>query len=300
MDVPWKSDEEAAVEWILNRDPEFFGKHIPFIGYAEFLYEGEFRGSQRIQSLKVEISYVLGGLHSPPRDEAAYKNRYVPWRYGDNSPPKSEPIASPSAVPPSSSRDVEPSASIESTRQWRYELALIGSSDTNESVAVLLHKVEQSSFEEAYRLWLQEKEALAKNGASNGFYTIPAGVTDPKTGKFTPSRIAALQCRLGQEAHLHEAFLLKELAADADVHRVLESSQRLCEKYGIYSMARVQFIPGQGYTSKDNNGYSPQAQQALWLKATTTAGSPPDGAAHGNQPMRSETNVTSPAAGPGH
>ena len=36
LDVPWTSDEEAAVQWILNRDPEFFAKHIPFIGYAEF------------------------------------------------------------------------------------------------------------------------------------------------------------------------------------------------------------------------------------------------------------------------
>jgi len=201
---------------------------------------------------------------------------------------------------PSSSRDVERSASVETTRQWRYELALVGSSDTNASVPVLLHKVEQSSFEEAYRLWLQEKQALAKNGASNGFYTIPGGVTDPKTGKFTPSRIAALQCRLGQEAHLHEAFLLKELAADADVHRVLESSQRLCEKYRIHSMARVQFIPGRGYTSKDNNGYSPQAQQALWLKAISRAGAQPDGPVNRSRPVGSETNLTSPAAAPGH
>ncbi len=81
MDVPWKSDEEAAVKWILNREPDFFARHIPFIGYAEFLYEGEFHGSQRIQSLKVEISYGIGGLHSIPRDEAVYRNRDVPWRY---------------------------------------------------------------------------------------------------------------------------------------------------------------------------------------------------------------------------
>jgi hypothetical protein len=81
MDVPWKSDEEAAVKWILNREPDFFAKHIPFIGYAEFLYEGEFRGSQRIQFLKVEVSYGMGGLHSLPRDEAVYSNRDVPWRF---------------------------------------------------------------------------------------------------------------------------------------------------------------------------------------------------------------------------
>ena len=82
---------------------------------------------------------------------------------------------------------------------------------------------------------------------------------------------------------MHESFLLKELAADPDVHRVLESSQRLCEKYGIQSMALVQFIPGQGYTPKNDNGCSPQAQQALWLKAMSNAGSQPDGAANGRQ-----------------
>ncbi len=100
MDVPWKSDEEAAVRWLVNRDPDFFAKHIPFIGYAEFLYEGEFRGSQRIELLKVEISYGMGGLHSVPKDEAVYKNRDVPWRYEDSRSPKAEPTASPSAAPP--------------------------------------------------------------------------------------------------------------------------------------------------------------------------------------------------------
>ena len=26
LDVPWKSDEEAAVKWILEREPDFFEK----------------------------------------------------------------------------------------------------------------------------------------------------------------------------------------------------------------------------------------------------------------------------------
>ncbi len=101
LDVPWQSDEEAAVKWILKRDPDFFAKHIPFIGYAEFLFEGEFRGSQRIQSLKVEISYGMGGLHSLPRDEAVYTNRDdFPWRYQAGKSPQAEPTLSPKAPPP--------------------------------------------------------------------------------------------------------------------------------------------------------------------------------------------------------
>ncbi|MEI8312046.1 MAG: hypothetical protein WCH98_14950 [Verrucomicrobiota bacterium] len=90
MDVPWKSDEEAAVEWILDRDPEFFSKHIPFIGYAEFLFEGGFHGGQRIQSLKAEILYSMGGMHTRPKDEAVSKNRDVPWRYEDKKDQKTE------------------------------------------------------------------------------------------------------------------------------------------------------------------------------------------------------------------
>jgi hypothetical protein len=99
MDVPWKSDEEAAVKWIVNRDPDFFAKHIPFIGYAQFLYEGQFCGGQRIQFLKVEISYGMSGFHSVPRDEAASMNRDVPWRYEDKSP-AAESTTSPNAAPP--------------------------------------------------------------------------------------------------------------------------------------------------------------------------------------------------------
>lgn len=80
-DVPWKSDEEAAVGWILERNPEFFAKHLPFIGYVEFLYEAGFYGGQRIASFKADISYGMGGIHSIPRDSDAQKNRHVPWRF---------------------------------------------------------------------------------------------------------------------------------------------------------------------------------------------------------------------------
>jgi hypothetical protein len=88
LDVPWKSDEEAAVQWILKRDPDFFSKYIPFIGYAEFLFEGEFRGGQRIKTLRVDIAYAMGGKHSLPRDDKGYNNPHGPWRHEDRSSPK--------------------------------------------------------------------------------------------------------------------------------------------------------------------------------------------------------------------
>ena len=88
LDVPWKSDEEAAVQWILKRDPDFFSTCIPFIGYAEFLFEGEFRGGQRIKTLHVDITYAMSGKQSLPRDGKGNNNPHGPWRHEDRSSPK--------------------------------------------------------------------------------------------------------------------------------------------------------------------------------------------------------------------
>jgi hypothetical protein len=144
--------------------------------------------------------------------------------------------------------------------------------------------IEQMAFRDAYRLWRQETDALTQRNRQRlpqgSFFDMPLGATDPTTGKFTPNRIAALQCRLGQEAHRHEVFLRRALAEDANVWVILESSRRLCQKYGIFSLAPVLFIPGQGYVPKMNNGCCSQAEQALWLKAMRNGGSQPDGASN--------------------
>jgi hypothetical protein len=82
LDVPWKSDEDAAVRWILERDPDFFARHLPFIGYVQFRYEAGFHGGQRITSFRADVSYGMGGLHSPPKDESVYKDRDSrPWSF---------------------------------------------------------------------------------------------------------------------------------------------------------------------------------------------------------------------------
>jgi hypothetical protein len=91
LDAPWKSDEEATVKWILDREADFFSKHLPFIGYIEMMYDGEFRGGRRIQSLKADISYGMGGLHSPPKDPATSANRDAPWRFVGKETEKGEP-----------------------------------------------------------------------------------------------------------------------------------------------------------------------------------------------------------------
>jgi hypothetical protein len=85
LDVPWKSDEEAAVRWILERDADFFSKQIPFIGYIQFMFEGSLYGGQRIRSLRAQVFYGMSGLASIPKDESIQKEREgVPWRFDAN------------------------------------------------------------------------------------------------------------------------------------------------------------------------------------------------------------------------
>lgn len=82
MEVPWQSDEEAMVRWILTQKPDFFTKHIPFIGYVQFLCETCMRANQPLSEMKISVSWGVSGLHSPPKDESVYKNRdHIPWRF---------------------------------------------------------------------------------------------------------------------------------------------------------------------------------------------------------------------------
>jgi hypothetical protein len=82
LDVPWKSDEEAAARWLVEKEPDFFAKRIPLIGYVQFLFEGHFHGGQRIRSLKASVSCGIGGMHAAPKDPAARNGRdSIPWRF---------------------------------------------------------------------------------------------------------------------------------------------------------------------------------------------------------------------------
>lgn len=92
-DVPWKSDEEALVRSIVKRDPRFFRKHKPFIGYVQLLWEGSFRGGQRLRSLKLSATYAISGIHYPPKDKSVQKQHKGPWRFvhPSNKPTPSKP-----------------------------------------------------------------------------------------------------------------------------------------------------------------------------------------------------------------
>lgn len=81
LDVSWRSDEEAAVMWILKNDPAFFERQIPFIGYIEFLCEGSFHGGQRITSFRAEVTYGMSGLHYAPENDDYGDRDSRPWSF---------------------------------------------------------------------------------------------------------------------------------------------------------------------------------------------------------------------------
>jgi hypothetical protein len=81
MDVPWRNDEEAAVKWILQRQPDFFEKHQPFVGYVQFRMEGSMPGNERIKSIKMQLAWGISGLSNNPKDPNAEKNRGGVWRF---------------------------------------------------------------------------------------------------------------------------------------------------------------------------------------------------------------------------
>ena len=91
LDVPWTSDEEAAVKWMLDREPDFFAKQLPFIGYLEFRFEGGFHGGQRIRSFHADVSYGMSGLASVPRADARKDRDAGPWRYEAGTPKAVQP-----------------------------------------------------------------------------------------------------------------------------------------------------------------------------------------------------------------
>ena len=81
LNVPWQSDQEAAVKWILTSDPHFFEKNLPFAGYLQFLCKGDGFQPQPIHSFFAGVFYGLYVDHSIPRDKDASENRGGPWRF---------------------------------------------------------------------------------------------------------------------------------------------------------------------------------------------------------------------------
>lgn len=82
MDVPWPSDEEAMAEWILTQEPDFFARHIPIVGYIQFLCEASMRANQPLAEIKIDTGWGVSGWHMPPKDMNVFQDRFSnPWRF---------------------------------------------------------------------------------------------------------------------------------------------------------------------------------------------------------------------------
>ncbi len=80
-DVPWIDDEESLMALILEDDPTYLERHTPFIGYVQFRYEFGISSGQRVQTIDILLSWMLGGLHQPPKDPDLRKLKRGPWRF---------------------------------------------------------------------------------------------------------------------------------------------------------------------------------------------------------------------------
>jgi hypothetical protein len=151
-------------------------------------------------------------------------------------------------------------------------------------------EIERLPFDAAFQQWLQDPEQATTN-----VYTA-FGSTDAKTGTFTPSTFEALTCRLGQEAHLHEAFLASALSTNAQVSAILDSSPVLCRRYAVNSGAMVRYDPNDGYTFVMRGWVDgPDVRRSVWLAAIKT-NAPPNAAGNPRPPGRPESKGTPSAA----
>jgi hypothetical protein len=159
-----------------------------------------------------------------------------------------------------------------------------------------IQEIERLPFDDAFQQWLRAPE-LTPEIQGTFKLGIMFGSTDSKTGKSTPTPFWALTCRLGQEAHLHEAFLVSALNTNAQVSLILDSSPVLCRRYAVNSEAMVRFDPTDGYTFVMRDWVDgPDVRRTVWLDALKQTNASPNGAVNQSPPLRPETNETPSAA----
>jgi len=88
-DVPWTSDEEAAVKWITARQRDFFARNLPFVGYVQVRFEGAFVGGRRFTTLAVDVTAAISGMSTIPKDPDATTSRGGdPWSFDARPTPR--------------------------------------------------------------------------------------------------------------------------------------------------------------------------------------------------------------------
>jgi hypothetical protein len=80
-DPIWSSDEHEFCEWLIKREPDFFAKQIPFIGYVQVRMENiSVQKSLTLKSMTIGYAWGVGGLQSIPKDKSRVrKNSDEKW-----------------------------------------------------------------------------------------------------------------------------------------------------------------------------------------------------------------------------
>lgn len=76
-DRPVGVDEGKAAAWIVKKDPKFFERETPYIGYVEFLWETQITGDQRVKKVVIDLGYGRGGGTQVP----AGADDSGPWKF---------------------------------------------------------------------------------------------------------------------------------------------------------------------------------------------------------------------------
>lgn len=81
----WGSDDNEYCEWLVKREPDFFAREFPFIGYVQVRLEKGSVNNQQIKSLTIDYSWAVGGMSTIPEDKLKVrKNTDDPWFFTAN------------------------------------------------------------------------------------------------------------------------------------------------------------------------------------------------------------------------
>jgi hypothetical protein len=85
-DPVWSSDETEFCEWLLKKEPDFFAKEMPFIGYVQVRFEQlSVNPSLNLKSMTVRYMWGVGGLATIPKDKSKVrKNTEDKWFFEGN------------------------------------------------------------------------------------------------------------------------------------------------------------------------------------------------------------------------
>lgn len=67
----WKSDEHEFCDWLIRKEPNFFEKELPFIGYIQVRIEqSNITRAGNVKAITIKYSSGVGGLTSPAKDSS--------------------------------------------------------------------------------------------------------------------------------------------------------------------------------------------------------------------------------------